>query len=769
MRRWLWLGLRLSIGSGRGGLLRTALMSSGAALGVLLVLSSFAAVSAAGAQHDRAQARTPVRDESGTNSSTLRVWEIQDAIGDRALRRTVVVGATATSPRPPGVAELPRPGEIVVSPALAELLRSDERATGRFPQRVVGTITPVGLIAPDELLAYVGVDRVPTPLPTGSDDEEEMPLPKQHQPVTGFGAPLEYAFGAEVYSPDVFTPARLIALAFGLFVLVPFGVFLATCARLSASTRDRRIAALRLLGVSGRQATLVNAVETGVIAAGGALLGLVAHVVLVPVSQSWRIGRLRWYAADLSVSVPVVAGVVAVTVLYAVAIGVFTLHAARNNPLGVRRDAPSHRPGWWQLVPLVAGLLCAVLAGVLGRSDPGMLAVLLFAGSLVLTGLALPLALPPLGHAAASLVARLPRTPVWLELAAARIRHAPGVAPRLVAALTVMIYVVGMGSLGVDLVANDRGLVSVADPRGAELYQVLDAEQVIVADLRAVPGVQVIDLRSVPATVSGGRSWVLVGDCVDLTGMFHLGTGETCVDGRTYRLDMGMGEPVLAPGTEVVTETGVRLPAPEQVLHPRMRFDMASTGALLITRQAPVAAALDGLSQSWPMVVVPDLATADRAAQLVATLTPAGTLAGDFGIRQGFDTDLLMTLLIVGLTVSFTLGVGAFAAAAVDRTMERRRNNGTLAVVGTSPRVIAAGEVGFGALPLVIGLVMASLATVLLAGTLASLLGVGTGQVLDRIAPTLWLAAGALVVGLVLLAVPAWLTQRITAEQLRRP
>jgi hypothetical protein len=117
--------------------------------------------------------------------------------------------------------------------------------------------------------------------------------------------------------------------------------------------------------------------------------------------------------------------------------------------------------------------------------------------------------------------------------------------------------------------------------------------------------------------------------------------------------------------------------------------------------------------------------------------------------------------------VSFVLGIGAFAAA--DRTMERRRDNATLAVVGTSPRTITAGEVGFGALPLAIGLVLASLATVTLAGVLAVLSDLAMRQVLDRIAPTLGLAAGALAVGVMLIAVPAWLTQRITAEQLRRP
>ena len=92
--------------------------------------------------------------------------------------------------------------------------------------------------------------------------------------MTGFGGRLRYAVGSSTAVPGRVQPgAGLVAIAFALFVLVPFGVFLGTCARLSATTRDRRIAALRLLGVSARQAAVVNAVETGVVAGGGALSG----------------------------------------------------------------------------------------------------------------------------------------------------------------------------------------------------------------------------------------------------------------------------------------------------------------------------------------------------------------------------------------------------------------------------------------------------------------------------------------------------------------
>ncbi len=168
--RLVVLGLRMSVGSGRGGLLRTALMSSGAALGVLLVLASLATVSVANAQNERARDRSPVYAVDGEYSSdtdggsrfdrpaevgATRLIEIDDAIGHTPLRRIVIGGARADTEVPPGLGRLPAPGEIVVSPALAELIRTDARARERFPQPIVGTIGRAGLIAPNELRAYV--------------------------------------------------------------------------------------------------------------------------------------------------------------------------------------------------------------------------------------------------------------------------------------------------------------------------------------------------------------------------------------------------------------------------------------------------------------------------------------------------------------------------------------------------------------------------------------------------------------------------------------
>src|SRR5436190_631695 len=87
-------------------------------------------------------------------------------------------GDTFRGPRPPGVAELPGPGEMVVSPALKDLLDSAEGKLlrERLPFHRVGTIGASGLLGPGELVYYAGRAS----FPDGST-----------YPVTGFGQDLE--------------------------------------------------------------------------------------------------------------------------------------------------------------------------------------------------------------------------------------------------------------------------------------------------------------------------------------------------------------------------------------------------------------------------------------------------------------------------------------------------------------------------------------------------------------------------------------------------
>ncbi|GIF78188.1 FtsX-like permease family protein [Asanoa siamensis] len=757
MTRWVRLGLRLSLGSGRAGLLRTGLMSTGAALGVFVVLACLATVSVASAQLARAEARTPVHTERA--ASALHLLDIDDVIGSRPLRRTAVAGVTAGAPRPPGVAAWPRAGEAVVSPALAALLaEGDPRASERFPQQVVGMIDRTGLVAPDELRAYVGTDRQGPLLDNAGGF--------RGWPVTGFGDELQYAIGSSTAVPDAFTPSRLVAVVFALFVLVPFGVFLGVCARLSATTRDRRIAALRLLGVSARQATVVNAVETGVVAGCGAIVGLLAFLGLARMSEGWHVGRLHWFAADVTVPPSLICLVVGLVVLFAVLVGVLAIGTALAKPVAVRRDAPAPRPSALRAVPLLLSLAAALAATLDLDPDTG---ILLFTAAVLGTGLSLPFVLPWLGYGLAGLVRRIPRSPVWLELATGRMRHAPGVAPRLVASLTVTVYIVGLALLGTSLFINDRNLRLEPSSGERRMLSLSNGDDRLVEALRTLSDVDVFSVSHVPVRVNGDPSNILVADCADFAKMYVLAAGQSCVDGNVYRLDNGFaGRGVLAADQLVLTSAGVPLPKPAGTLSVRPREDTWSGGLLLVTRRAPAADSLQ-VDLTSTGVVVPNLDRADQALRIVSSTSPTAVLEGDLGIRQGYDTDLLVTLLVVGLAISFALSVGAFAAAAVDRTMERRRDNATLAVVGVSRRTTTLGEIAFGGLPLAIGLAAATLATLVIAGSLGAVMDAPISVLFTRMSPVLWMTAAALLVGLGLLAVPAWVAQRLTTEYLRRP
>jgi hypothetical protein len=727
------------------------LMTTGAALGTLVVMAAMSGARVYGKQYDRLMARSVVSAEQPA-ASGLKVVDVDDSVDRRPLNRRVVAGAAPDSPLLPGLTRYPQPGEAIVSPALAALIRSDARAAARFPQRIIGVLGQAGLVAPDELLAYVGVP---------GDD----PYVVRHPPVRQVGRPpVGWTIGPGV--SDALTPERGAAIGFALFVLVPFGVFLATCARLSASARDRRIAALRLLGVSARQAALVNAVETGTVAAFGALTGYGTFRLLAQVSEGWHIGRLHWFVVDATLPAPVAVLIIAAAIAFAVAVGVLATRPARVAPLRVRRNAPAGRPTWWRLGPAVCG--AGLCAGAAYGDRHTAISYWAFLAGAVLIGLGIPLMLPLVTWAFAGLIRRLP-VPVAWHLAAAKLSHAPGVAPRLVGALVATLYLGGLGSLGA------AALLDVVDPppvsaTGARAHQVDLLRPDLAGGLTDAGGTVVLH-NSVAVRVGGRPADAEVMDCRSLTAIYQLGAGESCVDGSAYRTQVWPDPaPVVEEGAEV-DDVGGRwsLRAPAAVLHLSPRFGIAYSSGLLVTPASPVLRGAPSTPTSmFATIVAPDAAIAERMAQVLAQRAPAADLQGYSDVPGGVDRALVSMLLGLALAISTGLGLATYVVAAVDRAVERRRESGGLAVLGVPARVIAASEIGFAAAPLAFGVVVATGAIVAVTIALANLLGRPSPAPSDVAGAALWLGAAGLTVGIVLVAVPTVLPRRVTAESLRR-
>jgi len=258
--RDLGLGMRFAMAGGREGWARTALTALGVGLGVTLLLLAASVPHAIDARNGRSQARdTPnvTSEVSERQSATSFLWSDTsteyhgDTVGGELLRPE---GAEASPP--PGTEKFPGPGEMVVSPALRDLLASPRGALlrPRLAYRDVGTIADGGLLDPGELRYYAGSSTL-------TDTNGAVRA-------SGYG----HHPRAQPFNPLLVVLVVLICVV----LLVPVGIFIATAVRFGGERRDRRLAALRLVGADNHMTRRIAAGE----ALFGALLGLLVGTAL---------------------------------------------------------------------------------------------------------------------------------------------------------------------------------------------------------------------------------------------------------------------------------------------------------------------------------------------------------------------------------------------------------------------------------------------------------------------------------------------------------
>ena len=163
------MGLRFAFAGGREGWVRALLTAVGVGLGVALLLLTTAIPNALAARErpgGRPAATCSIGDDAHqcprpTDTPARRATPTPTFRDRRS-------GDVAASPKGrgarcrPASEEFPAPGEMVVSPALDELLESDagKLLRERLPHAVVGTIGESGLIGSAELAFYRGADEL---------------------------------------------------------------------------------------------------------------------------------------------------------------------------------------------------------------------------------------------------------------------------------------------------------------------------------------------------------------------------------------------------------------------------------------------------------------------------------------------------------------------------------------------------------------------------------------------------------------------------------
>jgi hypothetical protein len=437
------LGLRLAVSGGREAVVRLMVVAAAVGIGVGLLLAAVAASNAVNTQNDRYAwldtgannpSRTGLGGSHGGRAAPLWGLITTDEFNGQTIYRADVAVTGPASPVPPGIPRDPGPGQYYASPALAALLRAtpaDELAD-RYPGHQAGLIGQAGLPSPDSLVIVVGRSVA-----------QMSHLPGAAQ-VTSLNTTPPSSCGDQngcVSRGGLGSGATDIVLSVvALVLLLPVLIFIGTATRLSAARREQRFAAMRLVGATPRQVSLMAAVESAVAAVAGVAIGFGLFFVLrIPLAALAFTGQ-AFFPAELSLSLPDILVVAVGVPAAAVVVARLALRRVNISPLGVTRRVTPAPPRAWRVLPLLAGLADLGFFTVHGKpaSPGGQVLVFVSGAALIMVGLVI--AGPWLTMAGARVLVRRASRPAGL-IAARRLADDPRAAFRAVSGLVLALFI----------------------------------------------------------------------------------------------------------------------------------------------------------------------------------------------------------------------------------------------------------------------------------------------------------------------------------------
>ncbi|GHA72120.1 FtsX-like permease family protein [Streptomyces termitum] len=741
LRVWardLTLGARFAVTGGRPGLLRTVLTAAGVGFGTALLLLA--------SSLPNMLFQREVRDSSREVDASRTVEEPGPGTFLHYTQRSSYRGASFTGlllkPEdakpavPPGTDGVPAAGEMLVSPALAELLAAPGNTLlrERIPYKNAGTIGEAGLIGPNEL-------RYVANAPFLTDDNAE-------------GRGVRYGWSVPEEPMNAFL-ILLVVIAY-VVLLLPVLVFIATAARFGGEQRDRRLAALRLVGADNATTRRIAAGES----LAGALLGLLTGAALFLVARQFagavQIWDVNAYPADVVPNLPLALLVLAVVPVSSVVVTLLALRGVAIEPLGViRSSTPGRRRVWWRLLLLVAG--AALLVPTIGDIQMGDTAIdtVTIGGGTVLFLVGLTSLLPWLVEAA---VKRLRGGPVSWQLAVRRLQLSSGTAARAVSG----IVVAATGAIALQMLfqAMEHDFTSPTgqDSSRAQIQTTLkvkdgaEARQAV-ERLRAVDGVTHVIATTESYVYRDGPvrkdedfaplTQFAVGDCASLREYAVL---SSCADGDVFMVlppkgVEGLQSPdlitrVARPGADVA----LRDPAVHKGAMPRWRVPAGTRTAearldpsgqyrlgVFATPASVDVTLLD--SPDTRLMVGLDPAAAD-APELVRNaalaIDPTAVVNGLSDTEQSSRFLSVRTGIYVGSTLTMLLVAASLLVTTLEQLRDRKRLLSSLVAFGTRRTTLSWSVLWQTAVPIFLGLALSVVGGLALGMALLAMTGQGT-------------------------------------------
>jgi flagellar biosynthesis protein FliQ len=497
------LGLRLTLSGGREAGARLTVIVAAVALGVGLLLSILAAINATATQNSRnawlnTGSGTGATSRSAAKPDADPLWWLlrADHFDGKTIGRVDIAATGPKSPVPPGLPRLPGPGEFYASPALDKLLHSRPAAelADRYPGHQAGTIGNAALPGPDSLIVVIG--HRPDQL-AKQHDATQVTTITHATPSSCNGTNCTVRAGIDS------SGIKLILSVAGTALIFPVLILIGTATRLAAARREQRFAAMRLVGATPRQISMLSAVESTIAALVGTAVGFGLFFLFRTQLALVNLTRTPYFAGDVTLRTGDILLISVAVPVGAVIAARIALRRVQVSPLGVTRRVTPRPPRVYRVIPLVVGIAeLSYAIGRVPRNTNGQILVFVPGILLVLTGLVI--AGPWLTMAGARLLARQTSRPALL-VAGRRLADDPKAGFRavsgLVLALCVTSAAVGViGSLNAErgIPQAGRAVAGALDAdytegfdraTGRQTGSVPPLSKAALGDLHSVPGV----------------------------------------------------------------------------------------------------------------------------------------------------------------------------------------------------------------------------------------------------------------------------------------
>ncbi|MFE5189777.1 ABC transporter permease [Streptomyces sp. NPDC056628] len=775
-RQWsrdLAMGARFAVTGGREGWIRLTLTAVGVGLGVALLLLCTAMPNVFASRskvEDARYANVYARKVPPRADNTLLIADADTTWHDDDILGRFVEPEGRRAPLPPGVDRFPGKGEMVVSPALKDLLASDEAKLlrERLPYKITGTIGESGLIGSHELVYYAGASGLKL-----TDSSLVTRLAE---------------FGKPDAPPEKTDPVLLLMILVVFVVLLtPVAVFIAAAVRFGGERRDRRLAALRLVGSDSHMTRRIAAGE----ALAGALLGLAVG------TGFFLLGRQKLGAGELlGVSVwpsylnpaPALAALVAVAVpVAAVLVTLLAMRGVTVEPLGVVRAAKQRRRRlWWRLLPPLAGV--AMLYPMIGQGhENGNFNQYPVIGGVLMLLIGITALLP---WAVEAVVVRLGKGPLSWQLAVRRLQLSSGTAARMVngiavavaGAIALQMLFAGTQSQYTKSTGQDPSRVQMEVDFGPKPLPGIEREFTGTKGVLAAVALarsQYGDARRDPENSND----LTVGDCAALR---ELATLPSCQDGDVFitRTRSGYSDPsnaseiaLVKPGRQLYldpsygdAERRLEVPwtVPANIRQVNARKDsLQDYTTLLVTPAAlPQKAAPAVFSDGVYLRLDPSVPDSrEYVRNVVARIDPLAHTYSWVATQEDVKYTSIRTGLFVGSAFVLALIGASLLVSQLEQLRERRKLLSALVAFGTRRRTLTLSVLWQTALPVGLGLVLATSVGITLGSALLKM--TRTPVAMDWASVLTMTGVGAAVVGVVTLLSLAPLLRMMRPEGLR--